>query len=54
MDFVEDSTSNFKFDSHKTHMLDRTKSNTLIDLLRLSGVELSNDSIERIDPILIK
>ena len=54
IDFVKDSNSNFKFDSHKTHKLDRTKSNILIDLLKLEGIELSNDSIDGIDPILIK
>lgn len=54
MNFVEDSTSNFKFDTHKTHILNRTKSNTLIELLRLEDIELSNDSINRIDAILQK
>ena len=54
MDFVKDSNSNFKFDSHKTHKLDRTKSNTLIDLLKLEGIGLSNDSTDRIDSIFVK
>ena len=51
---IFNSQSNFKFDTHKTHILDRTKSNTLIELLKLEDIELSNDSLNRINAILPK
>jgi YidC/Oxa1 family membrane protein insertase len=42
INLVKDSASNFRFDTHRTHKLDRTESDTLINLLRSSGIELSN------------
>ena len=38
INFVSDSTSNFKFDTHETHTFDRTSVKNLLDILESSGI----------------